>query len=86
MDGHVVVRVDVAEESDRDTLCRFRVSDSGVGIPATVQADLFQSYVQGDASTARHYGGTGLGLSVSKQFAQLMGGDIGVESLSLIHI
>ena len=80
VDGHVVVRVDVAEESDRDTLCRFRVSDSGVGIPATVQADLFQSYVQGDASTARHYGGTGLGLSVSKQFAQLMGGDIGVES------
>lgn len=80
VDGHVVVKVDVAEESSGDTLCRFRVIDSGVGIPATVQAHLFQSYVQGDASTARHYGGTGLGLSVSKQFARLMGGDIGVES------
>jgi two-component system, sensor histidine kinase and response regulator len=80
VDGHVVVKVDVAEESSGDTLCRFRVIDSGVGIPATVQAHLFQSYVQGDASTARQYGGTGLGLSVSKQFAQLMGGDIGVES------
>jgi two-component system sensor histidine kinase/response regulator len=80
VDGHVVVKVDVAEESSGDTLCRFRVIDSGVGIPATVQAHLFHSYVQGDASTARHYGGTGLGLSVSRQFAQLMGGDIGVES------
>jgi two-component system, sensor histidine kinase and response regulator len=80
VDGQVIVKVEVAEESSGDTLCRFRVIDSGVGIPATVQAHLFQSYVQGDASTARHYGGTGLGLSVSKQFAQLMGGDIGVES------
>lgn len=80
VDGHVLVKVDVAQESSGDTLCRFRVIDSGVGIPATVQAHLFQSYVQGDASTARQYGGTGLGLSVSKQFAQMMGGDIGVES------
>ena len=80
VDGHVIVKVDVAEESTGDTLCRFRVIDSGVGIPSTVQSHLFQSYVQGDVSTARHYGGTGLGLSVSKQFAQLMGGDIGVES------
>lgn len=80
VDGHVLVKVDVAEESNGRTLCRFRVIDSGVGIPAPVQTHLFQSYVQGDPSTARRYGGTGLGLSVSKQFAQLMGGDIGVES------
>ena len=80
VEGHVVVRVGVSEESAGETLCRFSVMDSGVGIPAHVQASLFNSFTQGDASTTRRYGGTGLGLSVSKQFAQLMGGEIGVES------
>jgi signal transduction histidine kinase/CheY-like chemotaxis protein/HPt (histidine-containing phosphotransfer) domain-containing protein len=60
--------------------CLFSVQDSGIGISAEAQARLFQAFSQADSSTTRRYGGTGLGLAVSSQLAELMGGRLGVES------
>jgi signal transduction histidine kinase len=58
----------------------FRVSDTGIGMTAAHMARLFQAFSQAETSTARQYGGTGLGLAITKQFCQMMGGDVTVES------
>jgi signal transduction histidine kinase/HAMP domain-containing protein len=58
----------------------FRVSDTGIGITPAQMATLFQAFSQAEASTARRFGGTGLGLAITKQFCQMMGGDLTVES------
>jgi len=79
-EGSVTVRVDLVDEQDGDALLYFRVTDTGIGIPADRRKALFESFSQVDASTTRRYGGTGLGLAISKQLAELMGGAIGVES------
>jgi PAS domain S-box-containing protein len=78
--GRVTVRVTCAESSASGWLLRFEVNDTGIGIPPQRRHRLFRSFSQVDASTTRKYGGTGLGLIISKQLAELMGGEVGVES------
>ena len=78
--GEVVIRVTLEDESDTQARLRFTVSDTGAGIPKDRMDRLFKSFSQVDASTTRRFGGTGLGLVISKKLTEMMGGRIGVES------
>ncbi|MGJ9416841.1 CHASE domain-containing protein [Massilia sp. CMS3.1] len=78
--GEVAVRARALRAHGTDTLVRFDVEDHGIGIEPAEVAQLFTPFHQADPSTTRRYGGTGLGLVISKQLAGLMGGDVGVES------
>jgi signal transduction histidine kinase len=59
---------------------RVSVADTGIGFPRDRQARIFESFAQGDEGTTRIYGGTGLGLTISRQLVALMGGELGVDS------
>ena len=76
--GEVTVQVQREEETLHSVILRFQVNDTGVGIAADMQEQLFQPFRQADSSTTRKYGGTGLGLAICKQIVTQMGGDIGV--------
>ncbi|OGT89078.1 MAG: hypothetical protein A2514_13470 [Gammaproteobacteria bacterium RIFOXYD12_FULL_61_37] len=78
--GSVTLSATPVEEDENGILIRFEVRDTGVGIPADKQARLFEPFEQADASTTRKYGGTGLGLVITRRLARLMGGEAGVES------
>jgi signal transduction histidine kinase/CheY-like chemotaxis protein len=77
--GEVLLKVSAAEWNGRPAI-QFEVKDSGIGMAAEQVERLFQPFSQADSSSRRKYGGTGLGLSVSRQFARMMGGDIAVAS------
>jgi signal transduction histidine kinase len=79
--GEVAVRVTLAPEIEQDVVLRFSVRDTGIGIPADKFGVLFQTFSQVDASSTRKYGGSGIGLAISKQLVELMGGEIGVNSV-----
>ena len=78
--GQVLIGVDLVSEDEESAVLRFSVSDTGIGIPADRLDRLFQPFTQVDGSMTRRYGGSGLGLVISKQLVELMSGDIGVES------
>jgi signal transduction histidine kinase/DNA-binding NarL/FixJ family response regulator len=75
--GTGAVRLSVTK---RDDVLAFAVADTGFGMDEDTQARLFQRFVQGDETTSRRHGGTGLGLEISRNLARLMGGDIEVDS------
>lgn len=77
--GAVRLRLSQASLGGKPSLC-VEVEDEGIGITKEQMSRLFQSFVQADASTTRRYGGTGLGLTVTKRFVEMMGGLISVES------
>jgi len=78
--GEIVVTVSLAERAFERVNLKFSVRDSGIGMTPEQTARLFQAFSQADSSTTRKYGGTGLGLSISKRLAEMMDGNIWVES------
>ncbi|MFP5414638.1 MAG: response regulator, partial [Gammaproteobacteria bacterium] len=70
----------VTRLSDHEPRLRFAVSDTGIGIDSAVQRQIFEPFTQGDASTSKRYQGTGLGLTISRQLVEMMGGEIGLDS------
>ncbi len=79
--GEVRISAELTEHELHGTRVRFTVTDTGIGIPHDRVRALFSPFTQVDASTTRKYGGTGLGLAICRQLAQLMDGEIGVESV-----
>ena len=79
--GEVFVRAEVADTLGDRVLVRFDVSDGGIGIPADKLERIFEAFVQSDASITRKHGGTGLGLAIVRRMADLMGGDVSVDSI-----
>jgi PAS domain S-box-containing protein len=78
--GAVVIRVERLAETAGEVELRFSVKDTGIGIPASKQKHVFNAFAQADSSSTRHFGGTGLGLTISSQLVEMMGGKIWLES------
>jgi len=78
--GQIEICVDLLDQTDSHATIKFAVKDTGIGIPAEAQKNIFGAFNQADASTTRRYGGTGLGTAISKQLVELMGGTLTLES------
>ncbi|MDO8755711.1 MAG: PAS domain S-box protein, partial [Anaerolineales bacterium] len=78
--GEIVIRAEPIDDAEGHVTIHFSVQDTGIGIPYERQAAVFDRFTQADGSTTRTYGGTGLGLTISKQLVQIMGGQIGLTS------
>ncbi len=79
-EGSVRIRVETIERDEASALVKFTVTDTGIGIPPDKQRMLFTPFTQIDSGPTRRFGGSGLGLSICRQLAELMGGKTGVES------
>ena len=78
--GEVALKMHQVSAQDRTLTLRFEVTDTGIGLTAEAKDHLFKAFTQADATTTRRFGGTGLGLAIVKQLAQLMGGEVGLDS------
>jgi signal transduction histidine kinase/CheY-like chemotaxis protein len=78
--GEIVISIKLIKKEHTQVTLKFSVQDTGIGMTAEQAAKLFQPFMQADSSTTRKYGGTGLGLTISKRLAEMMGGKIWVES------
>jgi len=80
-EGSIVVRTMIEQAQGNKVMVRISVTDTGIGLSKAEQKALFHAFSQADSSTAREFGGTGLGLVISKRLVEQMGGDIGLESV-----
>ena len=78
--GEIIITLRLLESDDEEVIVEGRVSDTGIGMTEEQMGRLFQSFSQADSSTTRKYGGTGLGLTISKNLVNMMGGDIRLQS------
>ncbi|MBW2487804.1 MAG: response regulator, partial [Deltaproteobacteria bacterium] len=78
--GEIVISTELVQKDDTRVTLKFSVQDTGIGMTAEQAAQLFQPFMQADSSTTRKYGGTGLGLTISKRLSEMMGGEIWVDS------
>jgi len=78
--GRVSIRVELESREGEDALIRFSVTDTGIGVAPENQALIFEDFTQADSSVTRRFGGTGLGLGISRKLVEMMGGEIGVKS------
>ena len=78
--GKITLRAKLLQSRGERLWLRFEVEDTGMGIAAESLPNLFEAFAQGDASTTRRHGGTGLGLTITRRLAQMMEGDVGVAS------
>ncbi len=79
--GRIMVRATALEDTPAGLLIRFEVNDTGIGLNREQQQRIFEAFEQADGSTTRKHGGSGLGLAINRHIAQLMGGEVGVESV-----
>ena len=79
-DGGLSLSSEITDSRERRCELRFSVTDTGIGIDEDKLDTIFDSFTQADGSTTRKFGGTGLGISISKQLVELMGGQIGVKA------
>lgn len=78
--GSVTLSLSILEENEHHSTVRFEVADTGVGIPTNAQGKIFESFTQADISTTRRFGGSGLGLTITKHLVEAMGGRLSFES------
>ena len=77
--GQIALRAKLLSQADLNVEVRFEVQDTGIGMTQEQQARVFEAFEQGHSSTTRKYGGTGLGLTISRHLARMMGGQVGVK-------
>ncbi len=78
--GEIMLKAEMESQAHEESIIRFSVSDTGIGIPLEMQQSIFSPFTQADTSTTRKYGGTGLGLTISARLVSMMGGRIWLES------